>query len=503
MKICCGGIKRALALLAAILVFGILTMQTTLADQGDASQAEDAEATETEAEEQSGGRLVKTDVIALGTVPFETDSEEGCDVILAADVATDVLINEKNLTISVPVGGAVVQLMTALVALDYLQLDDVLTVTEEQMDGVTKSNGNFGLESENTVTVRDLIASMLYNGAYDSALVLTDAIRERAGVDSIGGLMAQKAERLGMESTDYSECDGIGAEQLMTTATDQCELYLEVLNNDQLLNILKSGVYTVESYNDDANENLPKKLTNNVSVTVPENKYYDIRLSSAVSCTVKTEKTGGYNLYNVVFYHAVDTQSDIVFAVWIRAGSNTIRVKTLTDLADIFSKRKIIDLVPYIQAQANSFSITKSGVNISGWSLKGDNKIYGCQMVSYDPDAKVQDTSGNFDISKMTISLEPEQDTLAVNDDGSRTITTKVMINNSVVGSVELSTAAKTTSESSPNQSNMTIYTDDDVATSEPTLMSQYGWMFIIGGVALLAIIMIIIGVSVRNRMER
>ena len=68
---------------------------------------------------------------------------------------------------------------------------------------------------------------------------------------------------------------------------------------------------------------------------------------------------------------------------------------------------------------------------------------------------------------------------------------------------MELSTAAKTTSESSPNQSNMTIYTDDDVATSEPTLMSQYGWMFIIGGVALLAIIMIIIGVSVRNRMER
>ena len=66
MKICCGGIKRALALLAAILVFGFLTMQTTLADQGDASQAEDAEATETETEEQSGGRLVKTDVIALG-----------------------------------------------------------------------------------------------------------------------------------------------------------------------------------------------------------------------------------------------------------------------------------------------------------------------------------------------------------------------------------------------------------------------------------------------------
>lgn len=498
------GIKRGLALLAAVLLLSIMTMQTTLADQDDASQTGDADAVEAGADGQSGeGRLVETDVVALGTVPFETESEEGCDVILAVDVATDVLINEKNLSIEVPVGGAVVQLMTALVALDYLNMDDVLTVTEQQEDNFSASKGNLGLETENEVTVRDLIASMLYNGAYDSALVISDAVKDRAGVDSIGGLMAEKAEELGMESTDYSECDGIGTEQIMTTATDQCELYLEALNNDQLIDILESGVYTVESYNDGINENIPEKLTNNVTVTVPENKYYDLRLSSAVSCTVKTEKSSGYNLYNVVFYHAVDTQSDIVFAIWIRAGSSKIRVKTVTDLADIFSKRTIIDLVPYIKAEVNSFSITKNGVTISGWSLKGDNTIYGCQMVSYDPDADVQDTSGNFDISKMTISLEPEQDSLTLNDDGSRTVTVKVMINNSVVDTVVLTTAAKTSSESSSEQNNITIYTDEDVTTLDPTLMSQYGWMIIVGGVVLLAIITIIIGISIRNRMER
>ena len=496
--------KGGLALLAAVVAFGALAMQTAIADQEDATQPQDSGTAETEAGEQTGGgRLVKTDVIALGTVPFETDAEEDCDVILVADVETNVLINEKNLSLEVPVGGAVVQLMTALVALDYLQMDETLTVTEQQKENFTKSKVNFGLEDGNEVTVKDLIVSMLYNGALDSAMVIANEVTKRAGVDSIGTLMAEKAEQFGMESTDYTACDGIGAEQIMTTATDQCELYLEALNDDRLLDILESGVYTVESYNAGDNENLPEKLTNNVTVTVPENKYYDLRLSSAVSCTVKTEKSSGYNLYNVVFYHEVDTKSDIVLAIWIRAGSSTIRAKTLTDLADIFSKRKIIDLVPYIEAAANSFSITKSGVNISGWSLKGDNVIYGCQMVSYDPDAEVQSTSGNFDISKMTISLEPEQDSLTLNDDGSRSITTKVMINNSVVGTVQLSTAAKASSETSSDQSNITIYTDDDVATSEPTLMSQYGWMIIIGGVALLAIIVIIIGVSVRNRMER
>ena len=142
-------------------------------------------------------------------------------------------------------------------------------------------------------------------------------------------------------------------------------------------------------------------------------------------------------------------------------------------------------------------------MTISGWSLKGENTIYGCQMVSYDPDADVQDTSGNFDISKMTISLEPEQDSLTLNDDGSRTVTVKVMINNSVADTIQLTTAAKTSNENSSEQSSITIYTDEDVTTLDPTLMSQYGWMIIVGGVVLLAIITIIIGISIRNRMER
>ena len=495
-------LRRGLAVIAVILMCCFTTIPIAFADQSDTFTPEASNTISTD-EQNTGGRIVKTNVIPLGTVPFETSAEDDCDVILVADVATNVLINEKNTTVKVPVGGAVVQLMTVLVALDYLQMDDVITVTEQQLKGVTKSTGNFGLDAENEVLVEDLIVSMLYNGALDSAKVITDEVIKRAGVESFGTLMAQKAEQLGMESTDYSNCDGIGAEKLMTTAIDQCELYLEALNDSRLIDIMESGVYTVQSYNNDINENIPEKLTNNVTVTVPENKYYDIRLSSAVSCTVETEKQSGYNLYNVVFYHAKDAQSDIVFAIWMRAGSRTIHISTVTELADIFSKRKIVDLVPYIKAAANSFSISKSGVNISGWSLQGDDILYGCQMVSYDPDAKTQSTSGNFDISKMTILLDPEQDTYMLNDDGSRTISVKVLINNSVVKTVELGTAAKASSEKTSEQESVQIYTDDDVVTSEPTLMSQYGWMIITGAVALLAIIVIIIGVSIRNRMER
>ena len=488
--------------MAAILICCFTTISIAFADKNDSFASEDSNTTSND-EQNGGGRIVKTNVIPLGTVPFETSTEKECDVIFVADVATNVLINEKNTTVKVPVGGAVVQLMTVLVALDYLQMDEVISVTEQQLKDVTKSTGNFGLDADNEVLVEDLIVSMLYNGALDSAKVITDEVIKRTDVESFGTLMAQKAKQLGMESTDYSNCDGIGAEQLMTTAMDQCELYLEALNDIRLVDIMGSGVYTVQSYNNDINENIPEKLTNNVTVTVPENKYYDIRLSSAVSCTVETEKQSGYNLYNVVFYHAKDAQSDIVLAIWMRAGSRTIHISTVTEMVDIFSKRNIVDLVPYIKVAANSFNITKSGVNISGWSLQDDDILYGCQMISYDPDAKTQSTSGNFDISKMTILLDPEQDTYMLNDDGSRTISVKVLINNSVVKTVELGTAAKASSEKTSEQESVQIYTDDDVVTSEPTLMSQYGWMIITGAVALLAIIVIIIGVSIRNRMER
>ena len=92
---------------------------------------------------------------------------------------------------------------------------------------------------------------------------------------------------------------------------------------------------------------------------------------------------------------------------------------------------------------------------------------------------------------------------MVTNADGSRTVSALVLVNNEVAGTVQLSTAPKASGTASADQTPVGFYTDDDVMPAQPTLMSQYGWVILIAGVALLAMLVIVLGVLIRNRMER
>ena len=508
--------------------------------QTDASMADAAgtdEAAETD-ETIPGTHLIRTDVVELGKVPNETKTEERCDVLLVADMATGVAIHEKNTQLSIPVSGAVVQLMTILAALDHVSLDETVVITEEHLKDIPRSNAKLGLAVGNKVVVSDLVVAMLYGGAIDAARVLADEAAQRAGVGGIGVLMAQKAAQLGMTSTEYAFSDGVGSEVVMTTAVDQCELYMEALGNDALLDLMKAGVYVLRSEREEVvekdgeqaadeeaaqteadegnkkktakvkmreiNKNLPLKLTNAVAAVVPENRLYDVRLSSAVTCLADSSRND--ERYNAVIFHSMDARSDMAILYWVPQASNTVAVKNLYNLADIFSRRKVIDLIPYIEVAANGLTVEKNGVKISGWFLKEGHVMYGRQMAAYDPEAKDAENAAaskdDYVLANMKIVLKPDTGTLITSEDGSRQIAAKVMVDNSVEGTVTLATAPKAV-QTEVSQNTNTVYTDDDIIPPEPTLMSQYGWIIIICGVVLLGMIVIILGVVIRNRMER
>ena len=517
--------KRFLSMTLAILAAFLFLSPTARADE-DAAASTEGGASDAETEmvavnmTEAGQHLRRTEVVDLGKVPEETATEENCEVLLVADVATGVLIHEKNIAVPMPVGGAAVQLMTVVAALDHLSVEDTITVDAKMMKDMPGGRPKLGLGEKNVVLVADLIVSALYTGSVDAAFVLGREAADRSGTGSIGTLMAEKAAAIGMTDTDYASCDGTGMEQIQSTAADQCELYLEALSNEALLPLMKAGVYKLQSKaapwitGEDkqakkdraaatkANENLPDKLVNGVSAVVPENRLYDVRLSSAVSCTVKSPRKDESARYNLIFIRAVDYRSDMVMVIWTPTSSGTVAVKPLYNLTEIFSRRKIVDLIPYIEVAANALTVEKNGVSVSGWFLGEGHVMYGRQMVSYDPDAKVQNSTNDFDLSRMSVVLKPELSSMVNRDDGSKSIQAKVMVNNSVEGTVTLSTAPRAT-QTTVSQNTNILYTEDDVMPEEPTLMSQYGWIIIIGGVALLAIIMIIVGVLLRNRMER
>lgn len=492
-------------------------------------------------------------VIDLGAIPDETEPEKSCEVLLVVDIETGVLIHEKNIDVPMPVNGCAVQLMAVLTALDYVSPDDVITVTKAQTAALPAEGVKLGLYEKSKVYVADLFAGMLLTNAADAASVIVGSVQKKAGVESFGLLMDEKARLLGMNNTDYSACTGSGADEVLTTARDQGYLYLAAMQNETLRTILQSGIYTMRSKLDfftptptavltptpavtpgaaaipaktsptpkpkstpkptktpkqadgavpldDPNAKLPAELTNNLSVVVPNNRDYDIRLSCAVSSFVSYAQKN----YGASYCRASDYRSDIAMLYWSQANARRISGETLGYLSEIFGRRKVVDLIPYVQVATNSLTIEKSGLSVSGWMLDDTYRLYGRQMNAYDPTAREPEkTVTTYDLSRLSVRLQPNASTMIINEDGSRTVNALVLVNNEVAGSVQLYTSPKAGSAAMTEQNPVGLYTEDDIMPAQPTLMSQYGWVILIAGVAILAMLVIIIGVLIRNRMER
>lgn len=448
---------------------------------------------------------------------YQSDSDEvlsACNTLLVIDQNSNTQLFDKNVSQKVLVSGEMVQMMTALVALEYLDLDETITISEQQMKNVKKIDGNLGLAARNTIRVEDLLASMLLRGAVDSAYIIADETVKKSGAQSISNLMVQKAAQLGMTSSDYSKCDGTGISPVETTALDQYRLYSQILKNEDISGIINSSVYTVKSYSEDGNPNIADRIKNSVAVTIPENKFFDDRIKTASYCTVEAQKTS-----YVFFYHAQNDKMNAVFLLWTQEPSNSVRLKMLGKLIDTLSSFKVIDLLPYIQTQLSELTIEKDSESIGEWKVSEEAGIYGRYWV--DPANKGSSVK-TLDLATIKVLLEPETAMLTKNDDGSYLITASIKVNDSSIGKVQLISSSSKLNESGTTENSaslenggtntkdseiqgpetsIALYSDSDVVVAPKSTTVQYGWAIIVGIVAIGSVIVIAIGISIKNKM--
>lgn len=131
------------------------------------------------------------------------------------------------------------KIMTALVAIENLELDEVVTVPRECV-GIEGSS--VYLEEGDKLTVRDLLYSLLLQSANDAAAVLATRI---AG-DNFGfaELMNKKAEELSLLNTHFENPHGLDSEEHYTTAHDMACLAATALENDVFARITSTYKYT-------------------------------------------------------------------------------------------------------------------------------------------------------------------------------------------------------------------------------------------------------------------
>ena len=132
------------------------------------------------------------------------------------------------------------KIMTALVALEQGELDEIVTVSREA--AWTEGSSMYLKEGEE-LTLETLLYGLLLCSGNDAAVAIAEHI---AGSEAgFARLMNEKAEELGMTGSSFANPNGLDHEDHYSTARDMARLACAAVDNETLVRIASTKSVTI------------------------------------------------------------------------------------------------------------------------------------------------------------------------------------------------------------------------------------------------------------------
>lgn len=161
---------------------------------------------------------------------------------LAVDLDSGVTLYEKNSELKL-LPASTTKIMTALVAMDYYRLDQVIAVGQVTVGFDTQ---RMGLIAGEQITFEDLLYGLLVYSASDAAVTLAD--NYPGGAEAFVAAMNQKAGSLHLVNTHFENPVGLdGNGDQVSTAKDMVRLSEVAMQNPEFAKIVATKSVTVKS----------------------------------------------------------------------------------------------------------------------------------------------------------------------------------------------------------------------------------------------------------------
>jgi len=166
--------------------------------------------------------------------------------VYAFDLESATLLYEKNSRAKL-YPASTIKMLTALVAIEHYQLDDLLIVaSEENIVG-----NKIELQSGEQLKARDLLAALLLASANDSAYVLAN--NYPGGLNAFVVAMNNKARELNLADSQFFNPAGLDEVQQLSSARDLNILARELLKNDFLRELVATPYLEINSIDENNN----------------------------------------------------------------------------------------------------------------------------------------------------------------------------------------------------------------------------------------------------------
>ena len=216
------------------------------------------------------------------------------------------------------------KVLTALVALDYGNLDDIITVTKDVK--ITESGATLcGLKEGDTLTLNQALHALLIHSANDAANAI--AIHLGGSLEGFSTLMNEKAVAIGATNSHFVNPHGLSADDHYTTAYDLYLIFNEAINYELFREIIHMENYSTIYQDSNGNDKEMEFKTTNMFLRGNYN--------SPNKVTVIGGKTGTTNSAgNCLILLSKDTAGNPYISVILRSKERQLMYEQMIDLLE-------------------------------------------------------------------------------------------------------------------------------------------------------------------------
>ena len=220
------------------------------------------------------------------------------------------------------------KVMTAILALKYGNLSDVVTVTDAAV--ITEAGASLAnIKPGDQLTLEQLLYGLMLPSGNDAANAI--AVHLAGSVDAFADRMNEEAERIGATGTHFVNPSGLNAPDHYTTAYDLYLMFNEALTYPKVREVISTSSYTA-NYLDGTGASVSQTW-------MVSNKYINGEEETPAGLTVLGGKTGTTQAAgNCLVMASPAENGDEYISVVMKAGSRPALYENMTNII-----RKIVE----------------------------------------------------------------------------------------------------------------------------------------------------------------
>ncbi len=261
--------------------------------------------------------LIISIILGTYTTAFADNLPLEGEAAILMDFDTKEILYEKNMNERL-YPASTTKIMTAILALELGNLNDIVTVDQEVVN--LTEGSHIALEPGEKMTLEQMINALMVASANDAAFAIAKHIS--GSIDEFAKLMNDKAKELGATNTNFVNPNGLHEDNHYTTAYDLALIAQYAMKNQTFRNIVDTVTYTIEPTNEKEDtrylKNTNKLLFSSDKIYV-DGKYIPIKYEGASG--IKTGTTS-HAQYCLVSYANRDNQK--LIAVVLKSSANGV-----------------------------------------------------------------------------------------------------------------------------------------------------------------------------------